>query len=169
MTTQLRSLAVWKWGLLLSLWCGCLYSVLRVTEIPGNWGHWICGPWGCGPRLQALVACHGFWLVLLVPAAMILNEALPSRQLRLIGTLVAGLGAAGILLVALIQGCTWLPVTPRPYYFGQRVLFSVATTVEFPMVQFVCIGLLLRYLAKSRDRRESTEGGEAKGPEASDR
>ncbi len=167
MTTQLRSLAVWKWGLLLSLWCGCLYSVLRVTEIPGNWGHWICGPWGCGPRLQALVACHGFWLVLLFPAAIIFSAALPSRHVRLIGTLVAGLGTAAILLVAVIQGCTWLPVTLHPYYFGQRVLFSVATMVELPMVQFVFIGLLLRYLAKSHDRRESTEEGRGvKGPEA---
>ncbi|TWU09341.1 hypothetical protein CA54_45820 [Symmachiella macrocystis] len=166
MTTQLRSLAVWKWGLLLLLWCGCLYGVLRVTEIPGDWGHWICGPWGCGPKLQALVACHGFWLVLLAPPTIIFCAALPTRQVRLIGTLLAGWGAAAVLIVTLIQGWTWLPVALHPIYFGQRVLFCIATTVEIPIVQFVCIGLLLRYLAKSRDRREAAEGDRANELEA---
>jgi len=163
MTTQLRSLAVWKWGLLLLLWGCCLYGVLRVTEIPGNWGHWICGPWGCGPRLQALVACHGFWLVLLVPAAIVLNASLPARHVQLIGILLAGLGAVAVVLVVVIQGLTWLPEAQRPLYFGQRVLFMIATTIEIPMLQFFFTGLLLRQLAKLRDRRDSGKSSGAVG------
>ncbi len=142
-----------KWGLLIALWGGGLYGALRITELPGNWGHGICGPWGCGPRLQALVACHLFWLVLLIPAGVVVGQALEVSHVRLAGTLLVGMGALAVIAVAVYEGVTWLPATPHPEYYGQRILFTIAMLVDVPIAQTLLLGLFFRRRATVRERR----------------
>ena len=61
------SAATLKFCFGMTLWSGLLFGSLSVANLPGDWGHGICGPWGCGPPMQALVACHFAWLVVLAP------------------------------------------------------------------------------------------------------
>ena len=45
-------------------------------------GHSICGPWGCGPPTEALLAMHCFWLVSLLVAAFALKQSFPISELE---------------------------------------------------------------------------------------
>ena len=49
----------------LLIWIAALYGVLQAGPYLGDLGYGICGPWGCGPTLDALTVYHGFWLVLI--------------------------------------------------------------------------------------------------------
>lgn len=44
--------------LLLLAWGLALFAALKLNDAPVDWGH-VCGPWGCGPPLKALVGRGG--------------------------------------------------------------------------------------------------------------
>ena len=144
--------------LLASCWMAALYGTLRIADIPtAQWDHSICGPWGCGPPLSALVACHGFWIVLLAPLVLWAAWRWPLRFVRRLGAALAIGGVAGIAMIALGEAVLWLPdvTAAQQRYFLQRVLFRIATTVDFPCVEVMISGVIL--ILASRLRTESTE------------
>ncbi len=145
MSRKSIALPACRWGILLSLWTGGLYGCLQIVHLSGNWGHWICGPWGCGPRLQALLACHGFWLMLLWPPAILLKRRLDPGTGRLTGNVLLGLGVLSLVSMTLYQAITWLPATRSAAYFLHRVLFVIATQIEIPTVEVIVVGLYLRW------------------------
>jgi hypothetical protein len=59
------SIITLKNGLKLSAWAAMLFAALSITNLPGNWGHSVCGVWGCGPPTQVLVGCHLAWFAVL--------------------------------------------------------------------------------------------------------
>jgi hypothetical protein len=95
--------------------------------------------------LQALVSCHGFWLFLLLPPAVVLRKTLMPGQRRLVGTVLAGLGILALLGLAVYETLTWLPITHSLRYFPHRILFVTATTVEIPACELLLAGLFLRW------------------------
>ena len=48
-------------------WALAAFGALSLANLPGEYGHSLCGPWGCLPPLQALAAMHLFWVVVLGP------------------------------------------------------------------------------------------------------
>src|SRR6202034_2817596 len=61
------------WLLASCAWGVCLKWALLLQYLPAStFGqHTVCGPWGCGPPLPVLLACHTFWMVLLAPPAVV--------------------------------------------------------------------------------------------------
>ena len=140
-------------GVALVAWAAMLGAALSIAHVPGDWGHSICGPWGCGPPLQALVACHSAWLVLLLPPAAILarSNRAPSPVVRQVGILLCVLAVAIIASVVIYQRLTWWPSVSewQRGFIWQRCGFVLATAIDAPVAQVLHIGV---YLTVSRRR-----------------
>ena len=136
---------VWTMLVALPIWAAALYGTLNIHTLPASWAHSICGPWGCGPPTEALVACHGFWCVLGLPIAAIAAARLPVRQLPRLAGLLLGLGALGIVALGAWEAVNWLPHVAEHQrgYFPQRWMFSIATRVDFPIAQMLLAGALV--------------------------
>jgi len=153
---------------LLLAWAAALWGVLQIASLPGDWGHWICGPWGCGPPVQALVACHGFWTVLIAPVVGFSIYVGNSRHRRWWGRLFFLSGMLGIAAIIVYQVGIWLPeATPyqRPYLV-QRCLFILATTVDVPLVPMTLAGLALWSSAALEEQRMARRAANPLKPES---
>jgi hypothetical protein len=134
-------------GLKLSIWAATLFAALSITSLSGNWGHSVCGVWGCGPPTQVLIGCHLAWLVVLVPLSTIISrfnlKDIGSPQN--FGKLLFITGATLVVAVVLYQGATWWPMVGdrQRNYFLQRCGFVIVTSVDIPMLQLLAIGLWL--------------------------
>ncbi len=148
--------------ILLSGWALALFGVLQVHQLEGWFGRAICGPWGCGPPVSALIGFHGFWLLLMVLPAWWLKNCLASATLHRLGTGLMLVAAVGIMLLLAVDGWkSWHQEAMRSYRM-QRSLFRLATFVDFPLVQLGLIGLWLR------SSRRSKQPGNEKAIVASD-
>lgn len=133
----------WLYSLAAVAWCGAIWGTLQLQHLPSDSAHSICGVWGCGPPLPALLACHGFWVALLAFPTAVLCIHVPAQRLRKLGLFLVLAGIAGLLGVAAWEGVQWWPrasVLQRQYVI-QRYLFSVSTLVDLPLVQVVLAGL----------------------------
>ena len=142
-----RGIITLRNGLGLSLWTVLFFAALSITNLPGNWGHSVCGVWGCGPPTQVLVGCHLAWLVVLVPLSMLLCQPQPLsiRSPQHLGKILFITGAIMVLGVVLYQAATWLPTVSdwKHSYFIQRCGFVIVTSVDIPMLQLIAIGLFM--------------------------
>jgi hypothetical protein len=92
------------------------------------------------PPLQALVALHVFWVLLLLPAVAAAVYQLSPGKLRLLGWVLSALGILGLAIVAIHEA---LDIPPEyRYYLPQRILFVLATSTDVPIVQVVSAGLV---------------------------
>ena len=129
----------------LGLWGLASWLVLRLRDATFAGEHSICGPWGCGPTIPALLAAHGFWLITLVPLAYWARSTLSASRAIVLGRTLSGLSAVGIASVATWELAHW-PTTDRAglrAYTVQHGLFALATLVEVPLIQGVIAGLIL--------------------------
>ncbi len=131
-------------GLLLA-WFLTFRASLSIANWRGDWGHGICGPWGCGPPLQALVGCHTAWLVFLLPLALIATNSLAPKLRNLIGLVAVVFAVSGLLGVVGYEYSTSqrASVEWRQNYFWQRVGFSVITLVDLPLLELLLAGLIM--------------------------
>jgi hypothetical protein len=136
-------------------WGIALTATLSIARLPGDWGHGVCGPWGCGPPLQALAACHLSWLVVLLPLAGVSQTWLSRRQQRVLGIVGIMSGFVGMIGIATHEYCTWWPAVNewQRGFFWQRVGFVIATWVDLPLVELILVGLLLLTLGQSTENR----------------
>jgi len=154
----------------LAVWMAVVYGALKVGDIPGDWNlHMLCGAWGCLPQPQALVGYHLFWFAVLAPAAG-LTVWFSGRA----GAMIAGYtcGGLGLLLMAGMLGwLTWyqLPelISDEPTYFWQRYLFTLATTIDIPVIQLtVCgAGMLAAAWLKPAEPRTNAVAKPATAPQ----
>ncbi len=128
-------------------WAAALFGVLSLSYLPDRFfgEHSVCGPWGCGAPLPALLACHGFWLVLFAPAT-----AYAARQLRpptvwRIGAGLVSLAGIGLVAIAVWQAVAWWPQVDKSAhgYVVQRYLFVLATLVDVPVLETLVAGVTL--------------------------
>ncbi len=131
----------------LTVWSAGVFGALSVANLPGDWEHGICGPWGCGPPLQALVACHLAWFLVLTPPAigLVASHRVPLLTCRRIGIVLIVAAVLGTVAVVVIQRMQWLPQASewqRPY-FWQRCGFCIATLVDFPLTETLIAGCVL--------------------------
>jgi hypothetical protein len=129
-------------GIVSIVWVGTLYGLLSVHQISADLGHDICGPWGCGPPLQALVGWHGFCLVAAAFPVGIAVTHWPKRRLWGIGV---GVFSAGLIGVLVIFGLSCVSASQavssgQPPYLIQRFGFNLATFLDVPLVQMVLAG-----------------------------
>lgn len=129
------------------VWGVALYEVLQFGQGAEHAGHThgICGPWGCGPPIAALVGWHGFWLVLAAPLVGALIRSWSVRRLRAVGLLLLACGIIALVGIAIWEAMTWLPriAAGQPAYFVQRWLFSVVTLTDVPLIPIALAGIAL--------------------------
>jgi hypothetical protein len=119
---------------------------------------WILRCWGCGPPVQALLACHGFWVVNMAALFWVNHAWLPlhwERRLANLGLMIALVGFAAVAGHTMLFWYPHAADTVRPYVV-QRYLFSIATLVDAPLVQLTVFGIAGRWLARRRAASERT-------------
>jgi hypothetical protein len=135
-------------------WAAGLFGVLQLglVTVHGAHAHGICGPWGCGPPLSALIAWHSFWLLLVAAPTGLLIRFWPADRLRLLGMVLTLAAVLSLLGVGVWEAATWLPKVPdgQPTYFVQRYLFSVVTLVDLPVIPVGLAGLAAWIAAYTR-------------------
>ncbi len=141
-------------------WSGLLLGSLSIATLPGDWGHAFCGPWGCGPTIQALVACHLSWLIILLPAAVLFarSSRISPQLVRRTGTMLLLGAIIGLLTIVVYQRLIWLPAASdfqRPY-FWQRCGFVIATSIDLPLLQLLLAGIALRLWPNHGSHRAAT-------------
>lgn len=131
--------------LVLTFWGIGVWLVLQLQHSSIGLQHSICGPWGCGPPLPALLACHGFWLVLFAPPVLAAGCFASPHQLLKAGTLLVAIGLLTLIGISIWQATNWIPVASelQRSYFLQRCLFVVAVQVDMPLFELIAFGLLL--------------------------
>ena len=129
------------------VWAGGVYGVLNIGAISGHGvdARGICGPWGCGPPISALVAWHGFCSLLALPVVGVLVWQWPARRIKVAALALLVLAIGLFVTIAVWEAVTWLPKIDegQPTYFMQRCLFSVATWVDVPVIPVTFTGIVL--------------------------
>jgi len=136
-----------KLSLFLLGWGGALLGVLQLRHL--ELGHSLCGRWGCGPPLGALLAMHGFWVVLAAPGVFWLCRSLPQRRLFWAGGglfLSGMIGLAGVLVWVTL---TW-PEGLSLSYAWPRYRLMLLSRIELPIAQMLVAGLLIMATAMGK-------------------
>ena len=134
--------------LLVPAWLFCAWGSLLLHTMDLNLGHSICGPWGCGPPVEALLGFHAFSLTMLVPLVVGAGFYFSPTTSRKMGM---GIAVLGVLLVGATAGRAtynhWVSSGSAEYLI-QKFFFSIATNVDVPMLQIVAAGCGLMWLGR---------------------
>lgn len=159
--------SMWRWLAALVAWGLALTATLSVANWRGDWGHGVCGPWGCGPPLQALVACHSAWIVVLLPPTLLLRGRLSPGVRWKTGWIVFALGMAGIIGLGLSESFSWLSQADESQrqYLPQRIGFVLVTLVDVPLMQLVVVGVALMVRGRHRPATDHSRLTSSASPE----
>lgn len=137
------------------VWAALLFGALSMAVMPLDWGHSVCGIWGCGPPTHVLAACHLSWLVILTPlSALVATRFSAPTVVRTAFFLVAGSVAVMLSFLA-YEAITWLPQSNsfQAGFFWRRWLFVMVTMVDVPVFETLLLGLILIAPALLRNKR----------------
>ena len=133
-------------------WATALYGALSVSNLSGDWDHSVCGPWGCGPPIQALVGCHLAWIVLLSPLALSVGPMrnIPAGNRLRIGKALICVSMLLLGGVVAYQTLAWWPNVSewQQRFLWQRLGFVIVTTVDVPMLQILVAGVTVVWRAR---------------------
>jgi len=144
----------------LVVWVAAIYGSLQIHYLEGNFDHAICGPWGCGPPVMALVGCHVFWFLLVAPPALAAGFLLPADRALRIGKFCAIVGLGSLAWVVAADGIRFWQSALSSEFLLQRILFCLATFVELPLGLLGLAGLAIRQLGKRRIRSSDSSPAE---------
>lgn len=132
----------------LFIWLFALYGVLQIGHTSGldahaHGGVSICGPWGCGPPVEALIGWHGFLVLLVVPPVGLLIRFCSAGGLKWLGIGLCASSLVMVIGVCAYQSQTWLPNIPdgQPSYFVRRCLFAIVTATDLPALPAALSGV----------------------------
>jgi hypothetical protein len=134
------------------LWCVLLYGILSLRDLPGDYSHRLCGPWGCLPPIQALAAVHGAWALVMGTAVAWLLRTRSPRMLKHTGVVLTCLGAAGLVIFAGYELSTW-PLKDSSgagTYLFRHLLCSMAMATDLPLVEITIAGVATWYAGARR-------------------
>jgi len=135
------------WRLLLvPIWVGALWGSLQIHRLDLDLGHGICGAWGCGPPLEALLGYHSFWSLVILPLAICVGWYLPSLVSRKVGGAVLLISVIGTMAFVGWDVVTWGLRAERPEFLLRRGLFTLVTSVDIPMIPTMLAGALLMFV-----------------------
>lgn len=150
----MRSLRLY---LALATWVVLLFGVLQVGRLAGDHDHAIahgtglsiCGAWGCGPPVEALIGWHGFWIVFLALPVIMAIRTWSLPMLRRFGLTILALGVLMALGICVWETFTW---PGDRAYLVHHWLFAVVTQVDVPVIPITLsgAGLVIGWLIRSR-------------------
>ncbi len=136
------------------LWGFVLWGATQIHHLPWSESHSVCGVWGCGPPLPALISFHAIWLVVLAPLGYFSYQVLSPKQLRQFGIVFMSGGTLGVLGLGAYQFFTWLPSVSefaKPYFLN-RWAFVVITLTDVPVLELTLLGAICYVLGfKSKE------------------
>ena len=133
------------------VWLLGMWGSLRIHELDLHLGgHSVCGPWGCGPPLEALLGYHSFWLVLIGPIAIAIGAYLAPSSRRKLGLAVLGIGVVALAIVAGGDTFRYWQSSGSSAYLLQRFFFTMVTKVDLPMLQVIAVGGLLTWFGATK-------------------
>ena len=134
------------------VWGLVFLATLSIGQVRADWGHGICGPWGCGPPLPALLACHLSWMVVMLPLAALIRTRIGERATRLLGSMLMTFGLIGIVGIIAYEFFTWWPSATEFHrrYLWQRLGFSIVTQIDLPVIESIFIGCFLYIQGENR-------------------
>jgi hypothetical protein len=132
-------------GLGVLAWSGLTHGVLSLRLLPGDYAHSFCGRFGCLLPLQALAAMHGFWILVVGPPTAWAIRAGHPGALRTIGLSLTALAILGIGIVVGWESWTWTHRYGAAWrgYRPQRLLTTLVTTTDVPLLQILGAGIVL--------------------------
>ncbi|TWU24304.1 hypothetical protein Pla52o_22310 [Novipirellula galeiformis] len=156
------------------IWYG---GVLAALSVHGNVlvnDHSLCGPWGCGPTSDALLAVHLAWFAAIWPPLLYIPWR---RSWDRNVTARIGLGLVSISLTMIVGVCAWQWLVWRPEtseflrgYIWQRCGFVLANASDWPLVQSFGIGLTLWTIYQpQKTKHHGKYGVEAVSPDRTPR
>ncbi|QDT36655.1 hypothetical protein [Stratiformator vulcanicus] len=135
-------IAIWMTGL--AAWGASMIFVLQQSLFVGLTDRNYCGPWGCGPPVEALLSFHAFWLVFFAGPVAVLSLMLPPRRLASAGFAISVASAALTIAFLLQRRSLWLArELDSPQYAWAFARHELWTLVDFPIVQFFLAGLVM--------------------------
>ncbi|MCI0462366.1 MAG: hypothetical protein L0Z62_35895 [Gemmataceae bacterium] len=104
------------------------------------------------PPLQALVALHGLWTLVLVPPLVWVSASWSPARLRLLGSAFTLLGVFGLAIVVGQQLLNWLPYVSaeEQRYIPQRIVWAWANATDVPAGQVLLAGVICWLTGKRR-------------------
>ena len=107
------------------------------------------------PPVQALAALHGFWIVVAIPPLVMALRRLTPKQLRLFGLTLATAGLVGLVVFIVQDLARWLSTAPADFYrySFQRIVFTIGTNPDVPLVQVIAAGAVCWIAGKLRSKR----------------
>lgn len=147
---------------MVAAWGAASLGVLRLADIEADLGEEaLCGPWGCLPPLQALLAIHGFWFMAISPFAVQAIRAGAPSQLATSGRLLIGGALAGLALAA--AAIAWRDHDhfrgEAPHHLLPHVGIEIITMVDLPFFQVLAAGLALRIAGRRKARADARAPG----------
>ncbi len=141
----------------LIVWAVTVYGTSTIHQIESLNCTSICGPWGCGPTLSALLGYHLFSFVLIAPPLVGICSILPPKVgSRLANALFFGglIGAVGLFAWSSFD---WYLEGSQTEYSIRRGLFSLVTATDIPLIQVTISGLISMFLMNWRVKSTRTD------------
>ena len=125
-------------SLYIGAWIGLMLAVLQIQQL--NLGNGLCGKWGCGPPVEAVLGMHLFWFALILPPSIFASRKLhwPWKKIGLLVSVASVLGLIGFAVY------DYFSINQAYYHEGyiwQRYLLSLVSMVDVPVVQFLFAGV----------------------------
>src|SRR6056297_423939 len=125
------------------IWAAGIFAALSLRGAVLAHDHSVCGPWGCGPSTDTLLAMHGVWAAAMWPPLLFFPWRLGWRRefSSKLGARLAFLGLCGVIAVCAWQWLVWRADASelvRPFIW-QRCLFVLIATVDWPIIQTLII------------------------------
>jgi hypothetical protein len=127
----------------LGIWGLLTYAVLGLRNIRMGMDESLCGVWGCLPPLEALIAYHGFCLMLAVPPVWLLFQNCSPDKLACAGKALIVLAFTAVAIITGYETITWLRLVPSGYrqFFLQRIMYVMAVHPEIPVIPVLLSGM----------------------------
>jgi len=138
-------------------WAALVFGALQAKGLVSEADCSVCGPWGCGPEIGDLVAMHSIWLAVAGPPLIYFSfrKNLSSISMHRIAVGLFAGGVIGMLTIIAWQWFIWLPTAGAwsNEYIWQRCGFAIVTSVDFPLIPALILGLVLGGVNMAREWR----------------
>lgn len=145
-TINWRRLAVVVFGA--ALWGGATYGALSLSRVRSPWSGMLCGPWGCTAPLEAILACHLAWLLVLLPGVAAVWRLGTSAHALVAGKGLVLAGLTGMFLEWLFQ------VQAHSFssfpFMWQRTGLAIMSEVDYPVVPSLVMGIAMLCFSAGR-------------------
>lgn len=146
--------------LFVPVWIAGLWGSLQIHRYDLNLGHSVCGSWGCGPPIEALIGYHGFWTLIILPIAAGVGAFVPAAISRKVGWAVLGISVLGTVGYVAWDVISYAMRSGDYHVLMQRGLFTLITTVDIPMLPTILAGGILTFwFGRERVAAPSSDDG----------